>query len=172
MKSTVFWNVAAYSLVDFWRKMLPASSESKVKSSKKPALLAACMLLVSWLAFSSALKMNTLFSSETLLDFYQTTWLYILEDITLHICSENFKSITTFKPLWTINIFHSWFCDDPYSQKLLMCLRLCLVVQVRKYTVWKRLTWFNETWFGVWTDTCYFTALTVTKQQCSELQLR
>jgi hypothetical protein len=41
------------------------------------------MLLVSWLAFSSALKMEALLSSETVVDFYQTKWLYILEDYLL-----------------------------------------------------------------------------------------
>jgi hypothetical protein len=38
------------------------------------AKLAACFMLVSCLAYSSTLKMEVICSSETLVDFQQTTW--------------------------------------------------------------------------------------------------
>jgi hypothetical protein len=42
------------------------------------------MILVSCLAYSSALKMEAASSSETSVDFQRTTWRYILEDRTPH----------------------------------------------------------------------------------------
>jgi hypothetical protein len=47
------------------------------------ALLAACFLLVSCLAYSLTVKMETICSSETSVDFHRTTWRYIPEDRTL-----------------------------------------------------------------------------------------
>jgi hypothetical protein len=40
-------------------------------------------MLVSFLAYSSTLKMEATRSSETLVDFQRSTWRYIPEDITL-----------------------------------------------------------------------------------------
>jgi hypothetical protein len=49
--------------------------------------------LVSFLAYSSVLKMDTIFSSETSVDFQRITRHYIPEDITDHNRqSENLKS--------------------------------------------------------------------------------
>jgi hypothetical protein len=55
-------------------------------------------MLVSFLAYSSTLKMETTCSSETLVDFQQTTWHYIPENRTLHT---EFQLITPqhFNPL-------------------------------------------------------------------------
>jgi hypothetical protein len=51
-------------------------------SSKRIALLVNCFMLVSCVAYSSALKMEAKWSSETLVDFQQTTLRYIPEDRT------------------------------------------------------------------------------------------
>jgi hypothetical protein len=48
------------------------------------SLLAACLILVSGSAYSSTMKMEVKYSSMTSADFHVTTWLYILEDVTLH----------------------------------------------------------------------------------------
>jgi hypothetical protein len=56
--------------------MLPLDSELE-------ALLAACFMLVSVLAFSLTLKMKATRTSETLIAFQQTTWRYIPEGRTL-----------------------------------------------------------------------------------------
>jgi hypothetical protein len=48
------------------------------------ALLATCFMLVSYLAYSSILKLEAICSSETPIDFQWTTWRYIPEDISLH----------------------------------------------------------------------------------------
>jgi hypothetical protein len=47
-------------------------------------LLAARFMLVSCLSYSSTLKMEMTCSSEMLIDFQQTTWLFIPEDTGLH----------------------------------------------------------------------------------------
>jgi hypothetical protein len=49
-------------------------------------------MVISGLAYSSALKLEETYSSETV-DFQWTTWCYIPEDRTLHNhCCENLKS--------------------------------------------------------------------------------
>jgi hypothetical protein len=72
-------------------------SVSKNKPSKKPNLLATCFTLISCLAYSPILKMETAYSSETSVDFQQNTRRYIPEDIILlnHSC-ENLKSYKKF----------------------------------------------------------------------------
>jgi hypothetical protein len=47
------------------------------------AQLATCVVLVHWLAYSSTMKMEAIYSSETLVDFQRTTRRYILEAGTL-----------------------------------------------------------------------------------------
>jgi hypothetical protein len=72
------------------RRIIPPSSRSKKKRSKKPAKLATCFMLVSSLAYSSALKMEATCSSETSVDFQRTMRSYIPEGRTLHNdCSKN-----------------------------------------------------------------------------------
>jgi hypothetical protein len=51
---------------------------------KPHALLAACFLLMSLLAYSSTLMMEVTFSNKMLVGFQLTTWLYIAEDRTFH----------------------------------------------------------------------------------------
>jgi hypothetical protein len=56
-------------------------------------LLATYFMLVSCVAYSLTLKMETTCSSETLVEFQWTTWRYIPEDRTLHSYRhENLKS--------------------------------------------------------------------------------
>jgi hypothetical protein len=70
----------------FRRNISPPSSGSKNKPSKKPAwkLVASTTTLVSCSPYSLTLKMEAICSSETLVDFQQTTFHYIPEDNTLH----------------------------------------------------------------------------------------
>jgi hypothetical protein len=80
----------------FWKNMLPPSSEFKSKPSinqhevgrvfhKQITWLAACFMVASCLAFSSALKMEGTYSSETSVGFHWTTRQYIPEDRTLSL---------------------------------------------------------------------------------------
>jgi hypothetical protein len=57
--------------------------------SKKPAELAVCFTLVSFLTYSSTVKFEATYSSEASFEFQHTTWRYILEDKTLqtNFCS-------------------------------------------------------------------------------------
>jgi hypothetical protein len=48
------------------------------------ALIVACFMLVSCLAYFSTLKMKATSSTKTLVDFEETTWHFIPEDRTLH----------------------------------------------------------------------------------------
>jgi hypothetical protein len=55
--------------------MLPPSSGPKNKPVNQ----------VSGLTYSSTLRMEATYSSETSIDFQWTTWCYILDDTTLHL---------------------------------------------------------------------------------------
>jgi hypothetical protein len=55
-------------------------------------LLATFFMPISSLAYSSTLKMDAICSSETSIDFQQTTWCYIFEDRT-DISEENVASV-------------------------------------------------------------------------------
>jgi hypothetical protein len=66
-----------------------------ISSFNMKVLFSACHLL-SCSAYSTTLKMEAACSTETLLDFQQTTRRYIPEDRTIHNhCSENLKSYIT-----------------------------------------------------------------------------
>lgn len=65
MRSNIFWDLTPYDLA-------------------RVLLLDACSLLASCLAHSWLLKMEALYSSETNVDFYQTTRYHILQYNTLH----------------------------------------------------------------------------------------
>jgi hypothetical protein len=67
----------------FWDKHHVVRWKSTDVSEECLALLATSSTLVSFLAFSSNMKM-VICSTETLVDFQQTTWRYIPEDKTLH----------------------------------------------------------------------------------------
>jgi hypothetical protein len=64
--------------------MSSPSSGSKNKPRKKPALLVTCFMLVSFLAYSSTLKIEAACFSETSVDFQRTTRRYIPEDRPLY----------------------------------------------------------------------------------------
>jgi hypothetical protein len=58
-------------------------------------LFVACFMLVTCLAFSSTLKMQAIYSSETIADLQRTTWHYIPGDwMLLRHRSENLKTYT------------------------------------------------------------------------------
>jgi hypothetical protein len=65
----------------------------------KESLLAACFML-SCLAYFSALKIESTYSSKLLLDIWWTMWCYIPEDRTLHnLHCENLKSYKLYSTL-------------------------------------------------------------------------
>jgi hypothetical protein len=64
------------------------------------ALLPTCFILVSCFAYSSTLKMEMMWPSETLVDFLQTTWHYCPEDRTL-LNNKLFLYIKEILPLFT-----------------------------------------------------------------------
>jgi hypothetical protein len=51
--------------------------ETSVKYVVSRDMLAICFTLVSWSAYSSALKMEAIYCSETSIDLQRTTWLYL-----------------------------------------------------------------------------------------------
>jgi hypothetical protein len=55
------------------------------KPSEKPIILAACFMLISCLAYSSALKLEATGSSKILVGFQWTTQRYMPEDRTVHL---------------------------------------------------------------------------------------
>jgi hypothetical protein len=69
------------------------SMAKKGTSASRAVVVAVCFTLVSCLAYSSTLKMETKCSSKTSLDFQQCTQLYIPEDRTLQLerCSSTAK---------------------------------------------------------------------------------
>jgi hypothetical protein len=96
MKSTIFRDVTPCSMTKrlpmFRCNVLSPSSESNDKPNRQPvrnnkkarALLVACFMLVSCLAYSSTLKMEVTCSSESSVDFQRITWRYIAEHRILH----------------------------------------------------------------------------------------
>jgi hypothetical protein len=62
-------------------------------------MLVACFMLVSYLAYSSSLKMETTCSSETSDDFQRTTQPYIPEDKAIHEYTPTYSHIPSQKPL-------------------------------------------------------------------------
>jgi hypothetical protein len=64
-----------------------------MSNKQHQSLLANCFMLVSCMAYSSTLKMETRCSSETSSDFHLTAERYVLEDATLQYQSELFWSL-------------------------------------------------------------------------------
>jgi hypothetical protein len=81
-KISSFWHVKTCSFVNVQCNVLPPSSGSKCKLSKKQT---AWFLLVTFLAYCSTREMETVRSSETSVTLYRTTRHYIPCDITLHL---------------------------------------------------------------------------------------
>jgi hypothetical protein len=100
-ESSIFWGITlCESQLMFQRNMLPPSSGSKNKPSKKPAcskhsraLLDVCFMLVSCLAYSLILKMEATCSSETSVGFQWITWCCSQECRTHSHCFENSNPI-------------------------------------------------------------------------------
>jgi hypothetical protein len=58
----------------------PEDKDTNKKSIFWDTKLATCFMVLSFLVYSAALKMEATFSAETLLDFQRTTWRYFPED--------------------------------------------------------------------------------------------
>jgi hypothetical protein len=89
MKSPIFWHITPCNPLKFnrrfgeiYRRHLQDRRKSQARNLHQ-AEFATCSMLVSCLAYST-LKMNATCYSETSVDFQQTTWRYIPEEITLH----------------------------------------------------------------------------------------
>jgi hypothetical protein len=63
-----------------FKEVMAAYSENRTKH----ILLAACVLLFSYFAYSSTLKMEAVSSSENCINFYRTTRRYVSEDASTH----------------------------------------------------------------------------------------
>jgi hypothetical protein len=88
----------------FKKDVLLPSSRSKSKRRKKPARNRLCFPPFSLVAYSFALKMETICSSETSVDFYRTIRRYIPEDYSPHShrC-ENLTSNTMFRHAFNLS---------------------------------------------------------------------
>jgi hypothetical protein len=96
MKSYFFWNITPYCPLEVSRhfggtdrlylqgRKANQADQARSKQKAEPVLLAACFSLVSWMAYSSTLKIGAICSSEMLVDLNRTTQFYIPEDGTLH----------------------------------------------------------------------------------------
>jgi hypothetical protein len=61
------------------------SNQSKSRKQHEACRnLAACFIPVSYLTYSSTLKIEATYSSETSVEFHRTTWRYIPQDRTVH----------------------------------------------------------------------------------------
>jgi hypothetical protein len=74
-----YYTVRSSRGLTFWKNILPPSSGMKSKLSKRLARSTAS------LAYPSTLKMETVYFSEMLVNFYQTMWHHIPEDNTLSV---------------------------------------------------------------------------------------
>jgi hypothetical protein len=92
-----------------------------------PALLATCFTLVSCLTYSLTLKIEATCSSETMIDFQQTTWCYTLEDRTLQVGPDGF-------PLINVLIVHVQFASPLSPYKPLSVVS----------SHWQYLKWFTK----------------------------
>jgi hypothetical protein len=90
--------------------MSSSYSGSKNKPSKKHALRATCFTLVSWLGYSSTLKMEAPCFSETSIDFRRTTRRCIPEDMT-----GNRQTLRS-----RVSILYISFCTK-YDQNAMFC---------------------------------------------------
>jgi hypothetical protein len=83
-KSTVFWDITPRSQLKVNRRF-GATFRLYLQGRRiGRALLAACFMMVSCLAYSLVLKMEAIYPSETSDDFQRTTWRYIPDDINFH----------------------------------------------------------------------------------------
>jgi hypothetical protein len=156
MKNTVFWDITSCSLLKVnghFRWTSPPSWRSWNKPSKKLAelCLPPAFTLGSYSTYSSAVKMETLFFSETPVDFERTTWRYIPEDSTLQYyffiktAYERNVYRTTIFIIWNIKISR-W--EQPLmklvnrkNNGIWICLVVCSVVTfIRVCYIFSKLT--------------------------------
>jgi hypothetical protein len=76
--TSIFWNTEACSVVKFNRRL------GRTYLYVLDHLLAACFMLVSCLSYSSTLKMEATYFSETSVNFYRTILHYIVVDKIVH----------------------------------------------------------------------------------------
>jgi hypothetical protein len=74
MKSSGFWDVMPRSLLEISRSFGGACLVHLQETGMKQVLLATCFTIVSCLAYSLTVKMETACSSETSVDVQWTTW--------------------------------------------------------------------------------------------------
>jgi hypothetical protein len=88
MDISIFWDIICCRLMKSqrtFRKNIKPSSRSKSHPSEQSTLFAACIFLVSCLAYTSTLKMEVTCSSETSTYFYKATQHHIQKIILINI---------------------------------------------------------------------------------------
>jgi hypothetical protein len=98
VKRSIFWDIIPGSPLKVNRRFggtyrLHLQQETIMKQEVRRAMLATCFTLVSYLLYSSTLTMEVTCSSETSVEFQQTTQRYSPEDRTLH-CSQLFFKLS------------------------------------------------------------------------------
>jgi hypothetical protein len=90
MMSSIFWDITPCNPLKhnqcFGGMCRLHFKDQRIRQARNKPGISACHIaftLVSYLAYSSALKMEATYSSETLVEFQRTTRRYIPEDITL-----------------------------------------------------------------------------------------
>jgi hypothetical protein len=104
VKSTILWDITpCSSLVNrrFGKNISPPSSGSRISQARNNLCLPCAFTQVCCLAYSSALKMEAISSSETSVDTQRTTRRYIPEDCTLH--NHRCENLESYKELVTLN---------------------------------------------------------------------
>jgi hypothetical protein len=113
MKSFIFWDITPCSPLKMNQRFgeicrLHLQGRRMSQARNQPGLLAICVILVSWFAYSYALKMDVC-SSEAPVDLQQTTGCHIPVDIILQILvlggrSEGNRPLGRRKCRWKGNI--------------------------------------------------------------------
>jgi hypothetical protein len=99
-KSSLFWDITPCSPLKDNRRFggtcLLHLQGWRISQARNHVCLPPAFTLVSCLAYSSTLKIEETWSSETSVDFQRTTWRYIREDGTLQVKSQ-FHNILIFR---------------------------------------------------------------------------
>jgi hypothetical protein len=129
ISSSTFFNITPCSPLKFNRLL-----EEHVAFM---ALLAACFMLVSCLAYSSALKLEATWFSETLVEFQRTTCRYIPEDRILHSHGcENLKSYKVNNRSRSLNLPPILWAPEVHCRVLNSPMLVCVLMHKNSCRIW------------------------------------